>query len=61
MDELEEPVVSFVRLEEPISMPQAPDQPHVRFVFIAFVPADNMKFDHLEIGRTMAALLSNKV
>ena len=61
MNDLEEPVVSFVRLEQPIAMPQAQDQLHVRFVFIAFAPADNIKFDHLEIGRTIAALLSNKV
>ena len=61
MKGLDAPVVSLVRLEQPIAMPQAPDQPHVRFVFIAFTPADSVEFDHMEIGRTMAALLSNEV
>ena len=61
MNELEEPVVSLVRLEEPIVMPQAPDAPKIRFVFIAFTPTNNMEFDHMEIGRSMAALLANEV
>jgi len=60
ISELEEPVVSFIRLENPIPVPQAPEQPNSRFIFIVFTPTKNTEFDPLEIGRSMATLLSNE-
>ena len=53
--------MSFVRLASPISVPQAPNQPSAKFIFVAFTPDGSMKYDHLEIGRSMAALMSNLV
>ena len=41
-------------------MPKADDMPKVRFIFVVFTPSENLMFDHLEIGRSMATLLSNE-
>jgi len=51
--------VSFVRLANTIPVPQAPTQPSAKFVFVAFTPTGSMRYDHLEIGRSMAALMAN--
>ena len=53
--------MSFVRLGAPIPVPQAPEQPYAKFIFIVFTPNGSMKYDHLEIGRAMATLMSNLV
>ena len=61
LPELTEPFVSFVRLANTIPVPQAPTQPSAKFVFVAFTPTGSMRYDHLEIGRSMAALMANLV
>ena len=62
LDDLEKPIVAFVRLAEAIGMPNTIEiNLPVRFIFILLTPSQNMNMDPHEIGRSFSTLMSNPV
>jgi len=60
LDDLEKPIVAFVRLAEAIGMPNTIEiNLPVRFIFILLTPSQNMNMDPHEIGRSFSTLMSN--
>ena len=60
LDEIEKPVVAFVRLAEAIIMPNTIEVSlPVRFIFILLTPKKNLNQDPHEIGRSFSTLMSN--
>ena len=62
LDDIDKPIVAFVRLAEAIVMPNTIEVSlPVRFIFILLTPTNNMNMDHHEIGRSFCTLMSNPV
>jgi len=60
LDDIDKPIVAFVRLAEAIAMPNTIEVTlPVRFIFILLTPSDNLNMDHHEIGRSFCTLMSN--
>ena len=60
MDEIEKPIVAFVRLAEAIALPNTIEVSlPVRFIFILLTPSKNFNMDPHEIGRSFSTLMSN--
>jgi len=60
LDEIEKPVVAFVRLAEAIIMPNTIEMSlPVRFIFILLTPKRDLNMDPHEIGRSFSTLMSN--
>jgi len=60
LDDIEKPIVAFVRLAEAIVMPNTIEVSlPVRFIFILLTPTDNLNMDPHEIGRSFSTLMSN--
>jgi len=60
MDEIDKPIVAFVRLAEAIIMPNTIEVSlPVRFIFILLTPSKNFNMDPHEIGRSFSTLMSN--
>jgi len=60
LDDIDKPIVAFVRLAEAIVMPNTIEVSlPVRFIFILLTPSDNLNMDHHEIGRSFSTLMSN--
>ena len=60
IDGINEPIVTFVRLERPVPMPNTLEVGlPVRFVFILLTPHRNFDMDPHEIGRSFSTLMSN--
>merc|ERR1719431_1129706 len=60
LDDIEKPIVAFVRLAEAIVMPNTIEVSlPVRFIFILLTPAENLNMDPHEIGRSFSTLMSN--
>uniref|UniRef100_A0A8C5G118 Anion exchange protein n=1 Tax=Gouania willdenowi TaxID=441366 RepID=A0A8C5G118_GOUWI len=61
LESLERPTIAFVRLKEATALDSALEAPMpVRFVFVLIGPS-KMEIDYHETGRTMAALMADKV
>lgn len=61
LDDIDEPIVAFVRLGKAIDMPNTIEvNLPVRFIFILLTPVTDLDMDPHEIGRSMSTLLSNK-
>ena len=61
IDGINEPIVTFVRLERPVPMPNTFEVSlPVRFVFILLTPHRNFDMDPYEIGRSFSTLMSNQ-
>lgn len=61
MDFLEKPTVAFVRLKESVVLDSALEAPvPVRFIFV-LVGSNKTDMDYHETGRSMAALMADKV
>merc|ERR1719427_1876582 len=61
LDDIQKPIVAFVRLAKAIVMPNAIEVTlPVRFIFILLTPSDNLNMDHHEIGRSFSTLMSNR-
>jgi len=60
LDDIDKPIVAFVRLGEAIVMPNTIEVSlPVRFIFILLTPAENLNMDPHEIGRSFSTLMSN--
>jgi len=60
LDDIEKPIVAFVRLAEAIVMPNTIEVSlPVRFIFILLTPTENLNMDPHEIGRSFSTLMSN--
>merc|ERR1719427_1074045 len=60
LDDIDKPIVAFVRLAEAIVMPNTIEVSlPVRFIFILLTPAENLNMDPHEIGRSFSTLMSN--
>ena len=60
MDEIDKPIVAFVRLAEAIVMANTIEVSlPVRFIFILLTPSKNFNMDPHEIGRSFSTLMSN--
>jgi len=60
LDEIDKPILAFVRLSEALFMPNTIEVSlPVRFIFILLTPSKNLNMDPHEIGRSFATLMSN--
>jgi len=60
LDDIEKPIIAFVRLAEAIMMPNTIEVSlPVRFIFILLTPSHNMNMDPHEMGRSFSTLMSN--
>jgi len=60
LDDIDKPVVAFVRLGEALVMPNTIEVSlPVRFIFIVLIPTSDLNMDHHEIGRSFSTLMSN--
>ena len=60
IDDIDKPIVAFVRLAEGIIMPNTIEVSlPVRFIFIVLTPSSNLNMDPHEIGRSFSTLMSN--
>ena len=58
--DIEKPIVAFVRLAQAIIMPNTIEaELPVRFIFILLTPSGNFNMDPHEIGRSFSTLMSN--
>merc|ERR1719175_286047 len=60
LDEIDKPILAFVRLSEALFMPNTIEVSlPVRFIFILLTPSGNLNMDPHEIGRSFSTLMSN--